>query len=140
MLQLRLADRRGLLTGSLNEVRNFGLMMIMAQEMFDKSQRDQQQFKQRIAAGDFDRYYKILFPVTKAYEVDKAVDEATDADGVIDYTKINPDLVPNAPPPQSDEEREQLKKWIEQVGLGTIDGAVNGRDVAEAADDWEEWV
>jgi hypothetical protein len=78
-----------------------------------------------------------LYPPTPEMLADQAFQQAVRPDGTIDPDKVNLNEVPEAPAPQSEREREQLKKWIEEIGAGTINGSITGADLN--SDTWTEW-
>jgi hypothetical protein len=142
LLQVRLADRRGLLHGTLNQVQNYALKLLMMHEAIEAAQtydrRQGDTLRQRIATSDVDRFYAVIYPPPEDEAASKALEAAVGADGAVDPTKIDFDSVPNSPAPRSDEEREQLKRWIENIGSDSIGGTVTGDELV-AEPTWREW-
>lgn len=133
---MRLAHRQKRLEGKdIGQVQSYALKLLMVHERIEATREKDETFKQRVAAGDFDRFYKRFFPDEKSSD---PTEDAIKEDGTVDYSKVDVTKVPDAPAPRSEDEREQLKKWIENVGLGDITGQVTGAELGEGG--WGDWL
>jgi hypothetical protein len=114
--------------------------MLMAHEAIEAdSLREREQvetFKQRIAAANMERFDD-FYPPSVGEKAERVLRAATRADGTVDRDKVSLNDIPEAELPQSEQEREQLKRWIEEIGAGTINGSITGAELN--TNEWTEW-
>lgn len=120
--QLRLADRRGVLSGaSLSEVQEFAAQVMLMVDARERSQGFFDDLRSRMVAARPERVHEIFPEWRDAAEVERAA-YGLDEHGEADVDRMDDSLV-QWRVPASTAERADLDRWLAEHATGTATAA-----------------